>query len=232
MVRAALDGSVLPSFQESSGCAVESAFDPTTVLTERLASGELPDVIVATDGSLHGLPEATVVHSTITPLVRTGIGIGVAAGAPVPDVSTVAALTTALVSARSVAYSRTGQSGIYFAKLLGRLGIAALVNERATIVEKGFTGEAVADGRADIAVQQISELRFVPGLVVAGPLPSPVQSHSDFSVALTPVGRRSAAARALHEHLRSPDAGGAYVASGLELPMAAARSQSTRLVSP
>jgi molybdate transport system substrate-binding protein len=102
--------------------------------------------------------------------------------------------------------------------MIEKLGIADEVNAKATIVEKGFTGEAVIDGRADLAIQQVSELRYVPGIAVVGALPEPVQWYTDFSIAITSAGAASAGAAALHEFLLGELAQNAYVAEGLQLP--------------
>jgi molybdate transport system substrate-binding protein len=218
VVRGALDATVIPAFTAEGERTVDAVFDPTTVLMQRIAAGELPEVIISTATSLNALPAGTLVGGSIAPLVRTGIGIGVAEGAEAQEIETVADLTAALLGARSVAYSRAGQSGIYFSSLIEKLGIADEVNAKATILEKGFTGEAVIDGRADLAIQQVSELRFVPGIAVVGPLPEAVQAYTDFSVAVTSAGAASVGAHALHAFLIGQLARDAYVAQGLQLP--------------
>ncbi len=218
VVRGALEDGVLPAFTEETGVVVESVFDPTTVLMQRIADGERPDVIVSTTGSLDLLPAGVLAPGAITPFVRTGIGIGVADGEAEPDISTVERLTASLLAARSVAYSRAGQSGIYFASLIQELGIADEVNAKATVLEKGFTGEAIIDGRADLAVQQVSELRFVRGITVVGPLPEAVQRYTDFSIALAAGSTDLEPARRLYAHLSSEAAREAYVAEGLVIP--------------
>ena len=60
------------------------------------------------------------------------------AGEPHPDIATEAALRAALLAARSVAYSRLGASGILFAKLIERMGIAAEINARAMIIRRAL----------------------------------------------------------------------------------------------
>ncbi len=214
VVRGALD-TLLPRFSRASGLDVAASFDPTTVLVRRLASEPPPDVVVVTSAALLESPLIDV--TSIRELVGTGIGVGVAAGTPPPSVATVPDLVETLLGARSVAYSRSGQSGIFFAALLHRLGIAERVNARATVIEKGFTGEAVVDGRADIAIQQVSELRFVPGVAVAGPLPDEVQHYTDFGVALT-TSARHPAAPALRDFLVSAAADEVYRGEGLSVP--------------
>jgi molybdate transport system substrate-binding protein len=219
VVRGALDDTVIPAFSAEGERTVDAVFDPTTVLMQRIDAGELPEVIISTTGSLKGLPAGTVVEGSIAPLVRTGIGIGTAEGAEAQQIETVDDLTEALLGARSVAYSRAGQSGIYFSSLIEKLGIADEVNAKATILDKGFTGEAVIDGRADLAIQQVSELRFVPGIAVVGPLPEAVQAYTDFSVAVTSAGAASVGAHALYAFLIGQLARDAYVAEGLQLPI-------------
>ena len=61
-------------------------------------------------------------------LARSFVGIAVKAGPAHPDIATEAALRATLLAARSVAYSRIGASGILFAQLIERMGIAAEIN--------------------------------------------------------------------------------------------------------
>ncbi|MEJ3655584.1 substrate-binding domain-containing protein [Actinomycetes bacterium KLBMP 9759] len=210
-VQAALASEILPAFETRHGVAVEATFDPTTVLMRRIAEGARPDVVIATVEALGS--SSHVVAGSVTPIASTGVGVAVAPGAARPPIRTVDELVAALLAARSVAYSRSGASGIYFAGLIERLGIAERVNARATVVEKGFTALAVVDGRADLAVQQVSELRFVEAVDVLGPLPEAVQHHTRFAAA---VGSTSTAplAAELVEHLAA--AAAAYARAGLD----------------
>ena len=100
--------------------------------------------------------------------------MAVKAGAPKPDITTVEQFKATLLKARTVAYSKIGASGIFFAGLLDRLGIAGAV--RSLIVPSGFTAERLITGEADLAIQQISELMMVPGIDVVGPLPPDIQT--------------------------------------------------------
>ena len=80
-----------------------------------------------------------------------------------------------------MAYSRLGASGILFAKLIERLGIASDINAKAQIIPQGFTAEKLVTGEADLAVQQISELKQVGGIEVVGPIPYELQTPAVFS---------------------------------------------------
>jgi molybdate transport system substrate-binding protein len=215
VVRKAFDEAVVPAFEAATGTAVAAVYDPTVQLTRRVAAGERFDVLLAATDSLAGFGGAVDLGTT-TPILRTGIGIAVPAGVPHPDISTTDALMQTLTSARSVAYSRTGQSGIYFARLLERLGISDRVDPRATVLEKGFTAEALLDGRADLAVQQLSELLFVPGAEIVGPLPEEVQHVTEFSAAFGSQPAGPSESRAFVDFLRSPATRDAFRATRLE----------------
>ena len=140
---------------------------------------------------------------------------GVRNGAVKPDVSTVASFKSAMVAARAVAYSKAGASGIYFAQLIERLGIAEAVNARAVIIPMGFTAEKVASGEADIAIQQISELMSIAGIDVAGPFPADIQAVTTFDAAVFTDAVNPEGAAAFLQALTSPAAATAYVNGGL-----------------
>jgi ABC-type molybdate transport system substrate-binding protein len=216
-VRKALDDSILPEFQSATDVQVEAKFDPTTVLLEKLTIGATPDIIIAVSGSLDELrASGTLAVAAETELVRVGVGVACAPGATPPDISSVEALKSSLLSAR-VAYSRTGASGIYFARLLDELGIADEVNSRAVVIDKGFIAEAVVDGRAELAIQQTSELVFVPAATIVGPLPAGAQNYTTFTLTLTAAGAENPSAADFYAALQSDSSHAAYLATGLEL---------------
>jgi molybdate transport system substrate-binding protein len=215
VVQAALQD-LLPAFTASHHVQVEPTFDPTPVLQQRITEGHRPDVIIGVTSALQALAAAGhVAAHTTTAIVRSGVGVAVARDAHQPSLRTVDELVQALVTARSVAYSRTSPSGIYFARLLDELAIAETVNKHATIVEKGLAGRAILDGRADLAIQQISELKSVTGIDVVGPLPDGVQHYTEFSAALGSQSSRPDAT-GLIRFLSSAAAADTYQRTGLE----------------
>jgi molybdate transport system substrate-binding protein len=131
-----------------------------------------------------------VVADSRTDLARSFVGIAVKAGADHPDIATESALRATLLGARSVAYSRIGASGIFFAQLIERMGIASDVNTRARIIPSGLTAELLLGGEADLAVQQLSELKLVTGAEIVGPLPFPLQSPVVFSAGRLMASKR------------------------------------------
>jgi molybdate transport system substrate-binding protein len=140
----------------------------------------------------------------------------VRAGRAHPDITTENALRKTLLAAQSVAYSRLGASGIYFGELIKRMGIAAEINAKATIVPQGFTAERLVSGEADLAVQQISELKQVAGIEVVGPIPHDLQTPALFSAGRMATARNAAAVDRLLHYLASPEVAPVLRQSGLE----------------
>src|SRR3954454_19359500 len=122
-------------FEAASGVRIDADFAPTLALLDRLRGGEGADVVILTREGLDDMArEARAVADSCVDLARSYVGIAVKAGAAHPDIATEPALRTALLAARSVAYSRIGASGILFAQLIERLGIAAEVRARAVVI--------------------------------------------------------------------------------------------------
>lgn len=205
------------NFKTRTGIPIEADFAPTVALLERLRAGEAADIAILTAQAIDDLiDQGVMLPESRTDMALSFVGIAVKAGAPKPVITSVDTLKTALLTARAVAYSKIGASGIFFAGLLDRLGIAPEVNARAVIVPFGFTAERLVTNEADLAVQQISELMMVPGIEVVGPLPSAVQTATTFSAGLLATSRQVESARALLHFLASPAIAAVLRRTGLE----------------
>lgn len=180
--------------ERSLGERLELHFDATQAILPRLAAGARADLAILTAEAMEELRKAGRVTQVRT-LGASGVGVAVRAGAPRPDVGSVEALKRALVSARSVAHSKVGASGLYFVELLEKLGIAAQVKR--VVVEKGPVGSVVAAGDAELGVQQLCELEPVPGIDIVGPLPDPVQKVTHFCAGIPATAANAQAASAL-----------------------------------
>jgi molybdate transport system substrate-binding protein len=205
-------------YEARAGTKIDADFGPTLSLLKRVRAGEACDVVILTrEGLDELLTEGAVVAASSIDLARSYVGIAVKAGNPHPDIATEAALRKTLLGARAVAYSKVGASGIYFAQLIERLGIAAEINARA-IVASGFTAERLISGEADLAVQQISELKLVDGNEVVGPIPLALQTAAVFSAGRMATTKRIAPSDRLLKYLASPDVLPLLRESGLEQP--------------
>jgi molybdate transport system substrate-binding protein len=203
-------------YQAAKGVTLDADYAPTVGLLKRLRDGEKADVLILTREGLEELvAEGTVVAASRIDLARSYVGLAVKAGVPHPDISTKAALVSALLAARSVAYSKIGASGIYFAELIDRLGIAAEINAKATITA-GFTAVRLMSGEADIAVQQLSELKQVAGVELVGPIPLSLQTAAIFTGGRMVSSENASRADALLTYLASSEVAPVLRESGLE----------------
>ena len=204
-------------FEAKTGLRIDADFAPTLGLLDRLHMGERADVVILTRDGLDTLADdGTVVADSCVDLARSYVGIAVKAGAAHPDIANEAALRATLLGARTVAYSRIGASGILFAQLIERLGIASEINARAVIIPSGFTAEKLDSGDADLAVQQISELKQVAGVEVVGPIPHHLQTPAVFSAGRMAASKRAVQADTLLKYLVSPQVAPVLRESGLE----------------
>ena len=216
----ALKGAVLSlaaRYESESGARIDADFAPTLALLERLRGGEGADVVILTREGLDELAgQGRVASETSVDLARSFVGVAVKAGHSHPDIATETALRAALLAARSVAYSRIGASGILFALMIERMGISAEINARATVIPSGFTAERLVTGEADLAVQQISELKQVAGIEVVGPIPRELQTPAVFSAGRMAASAKAAQADRLLKFLASPEVAPVLRESGLE----------------
>jgi molybdate transport system substrate-binding protein len=204
-------------YEASSGVRIDADFAPTLALLDRIRGGEGADVVILTQEGLAELArEGRVAAASCVDLARSYVGLAVKAGAVHPDIANEAALRATILGARSVAYSRIGASGILFAQLIEHLGVVAEVNARATIIPSGFTAERLITGEADLAVQQISELKQVAGIEVVGPIPRELQTPAVFSAGCMTSSQKAGQADRLLRYLASAEVAPVLRESGLE----------------
>jgi molybdate transport system substrate-binding protein len=158
----------------------------------------------------------------VTALASAGISVAMLKGAPKPDISSPDALKRTLLAAKSISYvdpASGGASGIHFAKVLDRLGIANEMQSK-TVFPNPKTpaevGVVVANGEAEIGVHLIQELMSVAGIDLVGPLPGDLQATTVFSAAIMTGAKEAAAAKALVDFLRTPESAKVIKAKGME----------------
>ena len=205
------------AYQTASGMRIDADFAPTLALLERMRGGERADLVILTREGLDEMTgEGRVARESAVDLARSYVGVAVRAGAAHPDIASEAALRAALLGARAVAYSRLGASGILFAQLIARLGIAEAINARAVIIPAGFTAERLVTGEADLAIQQISELKQIDGIEIVGPIPLGLQTPAVFSAGRMSASQRPEAADRLLRYLASAAVAPVLRETGLE----------------
>lgn len=210
-----------PKFERATGHKLLVTFATGGATIKRARGGEPAEVVIAPHRGIEGLvKDGKAQPDTVTALASTGISVAVRAGAPKPDISSPEALKRALLAAKSITYLNPadgGASGIHFANVLDRLGIANEMKSKTVFAPKaGAVGAFVASGEAEIGVIQYQLLFSVPGVEIVGPLPGDLQDTTVFSGAILSTARDPAAARALISFFRSPEATGVIKAKGME----------------
>jgi molybdate transport system substrate-binding protein len=217
-VRSVLE-QLTPAFERDTGHKIIAAFGPVGVTRKRLAT-DPADVVILTDVAIdESMKQDAIVAGSRADIGRTAMGVGVRDGAPKPDIVTSEAFKKTLLDVRSITYVDPAQgatSGVHFASVLQRLGIADAMKPKTTLVPGGYPAELVARGEVDMVVHQISEIVPVKGVTLVGPLPADVQKFTVYSAGLAKKAQAPDAARAFVAYLTSPAARSKFAAAGLD----------------
>jgi molybdate transport system substrate-binding protein len=194
----------IPLFEQKTGNKVKANFLSSAILPGKVKDGVQADLVVTTPPIYDDLVKAgKLVAGSRADFIKSSAGVAVRAGAPKPDVSTPEAFKAALLAAKSVGISK-GPSGQYMVTLLDRLGIADAIKPKAVFTEPGErVGLIIANGKAEIGVQQITELLASPGINYIGPLPPALQTTIVYTSAASSNAKEKDAAAAFAKFLNS-----------------------------
>jgi len=205
-----------PQLERTTGQRVTMSFGEAGDLRKRIQDGEMVDVIVLPRLVLDQLlTQGKIVPGTTVDLGQSGMGLGVRTDAPKPDIGSVEAFKRTLLAAKSFARNEGADSGVFMVGLLDRLGIAEQMKAKSTLVRQGFVADLVAKGEVEMAVQQMPELKAVPG-VDATPLPPEIQHAIVFCAGIPAAATAPDAVGELIAFLSSPAAATVIRAKGLE----------------
>ena len=210
-----------PKFEHATGHKLAITFATLGEVVKRIRDGESADVVIIPQQGTDSLvKDGKAAAGNVTVIAQSGIGVAVRKDAPKPDISSPEALKRALLAAESIAYSDPaagGASGNHFAKVIKRLGIVNEVKPKTILARPGDeTGILVADGKAEIGVHQFQVLASVAGIEIVGPLPGDLQDTVVFVAAIMTGAKDVAAAKALIDFLRTPEATVVIKARGME----------------
>lgn len=208
---------LIPHFERSSAHKIKVAFAGGPITADKVRQGAAGDLFIGpAEFSDALLAEGKLVAGSRIPFAISGSAVAVRAGAPRPDIGTPEQFKRTLLAAKSVSYSR-GASGIQFARILERLGIADEVKAKLVASQPGeLVGAVIARGAAEIGVQQLSEMLHVAGIDILGPLPPELQVAIVYAASVLPQTTQPEAAQAFVKFLRSPEAVGIIREKGME----------------
>src|SRR5258705_7492492 len=139
-----------PAFERASGHRLVTTRGPSMgdspeAIPARLARGEAADVVILDGGAADELEKRGLVRAdSKIDLARSLIGMVVRAGAAKPDIGSVEAFRSALLAAKSIAYSDSSSGTYLSTTLFAKLGVADQVVSKSRKVRGPPSGEPVA----------------------------------------------------------------------------------------
>jgi molybdate transport system substrate-binding protein len=207
------------AYEKETGNTVTLTFGTVGVVRQKMAT-DPADVVIMTDVAVdESARQGGIVAGSRVDIARTGMGVGVREGAPRPDISSTEAFKQTLLAARSIVYVDPAQgatSGIHFASVLQRLGIADAMKPKTTLVPGGYPAELVAKGEVELVVHQISEIVPVKGVTLAGPLPKDLQKVTTYSAGVAAKTASAELARGFIAFLTRPAFRARFAEAGLD----------------
>jgi molybdate transport system substrate-binding protein len=209
-----------PKFERATGHKLVVTLAPLGGIVKIVQEGGAGDVVIIPQSGIERLEkDAKVTAGTAAAIARSGSSVAVRSGTPKPDISSPEALKRTLLAAKSIAYSDPasgGASGIHFAKVLDRLGIAAEMKSRTVFPKSGLPGQLVANGEAELGVGTLQGLIAIAGIDVVGPLPGDLQDTLVFTAAILANASQAEAGKAFIDFLRGGEAAAVIRAKGME----------------
>jgi molybdate transport system substrate-binding protein len=216
---AALD-ELVPQYERASGNKLAIGYSLVADIKKRLLGGETADVIILSRPVMDELQKQDkFAPGTIANVAGAAVAVAVRAGAPKPDIGSVDAFKSSLLAAKSIVYAdpaKGGLSGVHFARVLDRLGIAEQMKPKTILVPGAQAADVVAKGEAELGVGQSSEIVPVAGAQLVGPLPGEFASMTVFSAAIGAGSKAPDAATSLIQFLTGPVAAPVFKSKGLE----------------
>ncbi len=211
------------AFFEATGARLAGRFGSVGVLKRALLAGESCDVMIATAAMVAALQqEGQLVAGSEAVLGCVRTGLAVPEGEALPDISTPDALKARLLAASAIYFpdAQMSTSGIHFATVLARLGIAEQVSGRLHTFPSAVTVMcelAAAPQLGAIGCTQVTEIKDTPGVVLVGALPKEFDLVTVYTAAVTMTAAEPSLARRFVEWISGPQSRALRQQVGFEL---------------
>jgi molybdate transport system substrate-binding protein len=141
---------ITPEIEHATGRKLAAQFNSSKNLRDKIQAGEPFDAAILTSDVLDDLIQKGKISADgRAEVASTGMGIGVRAGAPKPDISPPEALKHTLLSAKSISFNPTGASATHTYDMFSHLGITDAVKPKLMLdAEAGRPQMNVAGGKA------------------------------------------------------------------------------------
>jgi molybdate transport system substrate-binding protein len=209
-----------PKFERATGHSITLVYSVIADLKKRIQDGETADLMFLSRGALDDLEaQGKVAAGSIVNVAKSSVAVAAREGVPKPDISTTDALKATLLGAKSVVYAdpaKGGASGVHFAKIVEKLGIADAMKPKTVLVPGAQAAEVVSKGQAELGVAMASEIVPVPGAQLVGVLPSDVGMTLVFSAGVGATNKDREAASALIRFITGPEGVAVLKSKGMD----------------
>jgi molybdate transport system substrate-binding protein len=199
-------------FHAETGAHVHATFGAVGAIKEKLDAGERCDALILTAAMIAALEvERRVLPGDSAPLGRVRTGVAVRTGDAVPAIADRGELRATLLGASRIHVPdmRRSTAGIHFAAMLRQVGIGDEVAAR--LVEhpngaRAMRALAAATGRGETGCTQITEIKYMQGVTLVGPLPPEFELSTVYSIAVGAGSQQPDLARHFAARLAGPAA--------------------------
>jgi molybdate transport system substrate-binding protein len=209
-----------PEFEKQSGHKVRFTYIVISAMSQRLAAGERPDMVLMPAPALEAQVKAGIVRAAPRPnlgIVR--IGLVVREGAPKPAISTLDNFKEAMLGAKSLVHANptATPSGAHLGKVWEQLGIADAIRAKVThrnALDGGVA--AITKGEAELGLYPISEIIAEKGVMLVGPIPAEIQLNTVYAAGVLAANTTPEPALAFVSFLADPSNAGHWKEAGFE----------------
>jgi molybdate transport system substrate-binding protein len=207
-----------PQFERETGNKLTSKGGVTGVLKQLIESGEQFDLAIIPGPLMENfVRQGKIAAGSSLPFVRVGMGVAVRSGAAKPDISSVPKFKQAILDAKSVTFVPEGETAVYLAGVLDRLGIAEQVKAKAWPKQTVPAAiQAVVSGEVELYFSLTNIIASGKGIDLVGPFPPELQHYLVINSGISATAKEPEAAKALVKLLMSASADPVIKAKGLE----------------
>jgi molybdate transport system substrate-binding protein len=208
-------------YEKSSGQKITMIFDTAGAAQQRfLADPDATFLITTAILINNSLKADKLKDGSLTVVGDTVGGFAAPPGAPKPDISTTEKFKAALLNAKRIVFSdpaRGATVGKHFMSVIEAMGIKDEILKKSTLAPDGLvTMQLVLDGKADLAVTQLSEIVQANPEALVGPFPPEYDLSTTYSLWLH--NDAPASAKAFAKLITSPGERAKLESYGLRPP--------------
>jgi molybdate transport system substrate-binding protein len=207
---------LVPSLEQEGHMNIQISFNSTNLLLDSFKNGSAADVIIVTKEAIDDLIKQNTLLVPRVDIASTSVGLAMKTGTPTIVLKDAQALKEFLIQSESIAYTTTGVSGQYIGQMIDKLGLKQTLASKTKLIPGGLAAELIVSGQAQVALQNLSELRAVPGTVVIATLPPELQLVTTFSSGTFASSKQTALAQKFSQMMQGDHAKKVLITKGLD----------------